>query len=175
MAGDRLAGLKAALSALTGADTSLSGQFTRFHDREQVTLIPFSNTVKAAQRYELPGDRAPLTSAIGGLNAAGGTAVYDGLVAGYQAAADQARTDPDRFTSIVLLTDGESNAGRSFADFQRWQAGATAARGIPVFAVLFGEGSTTEMTSVAELTGGKTFDARSGALTGAFKDIRGYQ
>src|SRR5205823_3861706 len=42
MRGARLAALKAALTALTGADTSLSGRFQRFHDREEVTLLPFS-------------------------------------------------------------------------------------------------------------------------------------
>jgi Ca-activated chloride channel family protein len=41
--------------------------------------------------------------------------------------------------------------------------------------VLFGEGNVGEMTEVATITGGKTFDARTGALADAFTDIRGYQ
>ncbi|WP_281200143.1 hypothetical protein [Nonomuraea candida] len=41
--------------------------------------------------------------------------------------------------------------------------------------VLFGESDDAEMRRVAELTGGAVFDAHSTSLTGAFKEIRGYQ
>ncbi|MFG1927353.1 hypothetical protein [Cryptosporangium sp. NPDC048952] len=75
-------------------------------------------------------------------------------------------------TSIVLMTDGENTTGPTFDDFrqayQRYPA-------IPVYPVLFGEAATDEMTELADLTGGRTFDARDESLTTVFKDIRGYQ
>ena len=43
-----------------------------------------------------------------------------------------------------------------------------------MFCVLFGESSTTEMEEVAELTGGRTFDARTVPLAEVFQEIRGY-
>ena len=47
-------------------------------------------------------------------------------------------------------------------------------QGIPVYAILFGEASADEMGRLAELTGGRVFDAVGGDLTSAFKEIRGY-
>jgi Ca-activated chloride channel homolog len=44
-----------------------------------------------------------------------------------------------------------------------------------VFTILFGEGNMAEMTELATMTGGKSFDARAGDLSTAFRDIRGYQ
>jgi Ca-activated chloride channel homolog len=46
---------------------------------------------------------------------------------------------------------------------------------VPVFPLLFGENNEGEMTALAQLTGGRAFDARSGSLADAFKEIRGYQ
>jgi Ca-activated chloride channel family protein len=46
---------------------------------------------------------------------------------------------------------------------------------VPVFTVLFGEGSSDELTQVATKTGGKVFDARDVQLSRVFQEIRGYQ
>jgi Ca-activated chloride channel family protein len=84
-------------------------------------------------------------------------------------------TDPDRFTSIVLMTDGENTSGADIAAFRAYVGSLPAElRGVPVFCVLLGESSTTEMEEVAELTGGRTFDARAVPLAEVFQEIRGY-
>lgn len=44
-----------------------------------------------------------------------------------------------------------------------------------VFAVLFGEGDSSELQQIADATGGQVFDARNTPLSEVFKDIRGYQ
>ena len=44
-----------------------------------------------------------------------------------------------------------------------------------VFPVLFGEGDVKVMKRLAEATGGRVFDGRSGSLSQVFKVIRGYQ
>ncbi|MET7421442.1 VWA domain-containing protein [Dactylosporangium sp. NPDC005555] len=174
MKGDRLAGLKTALTGLTGADASLSGQFSRFNGREQVVLLPFSTKPGAATTFELPeAGFDPVLTQIRGhvekLKAEGDTAIYDALLAAYALAGSSA----DRFTSIVLLTDGERTVG---ADLAAFRAKVPQLPKVPVFTVLFGESNTGEMTEVATLTGGRTFDARAaGALPAAFKEIRGYQ
>lgn len=174
MKGERLQGLKTALTGLTGADASLSGQFSRFNGREQVVLLPFSSRPGTATTFELPeADFNPVLAQIRGhvekLKAEGDTAIYDALLAAYALAG----SGGDRFTSIVLLTDGERTAG---ADLAAFRAKVPQLPRVPVFTVLFGESNTGEMTEVATLTGGRTFDARAaGALPAAFKEIRGYQ
>ncbi|MFG2042034.1 VWA domain-containing protein [Dactylosporangium sp. NPDC048998] len=177
MKGERIQGLKNALTGLTGADTSLSGQFSRFNGREQVLMVPFSTKPGQVRRFDVPeSDFQPtleqIRSYAGGLAANGDTAIYDALFVAYDQAAALAKEDPDRFTSIVLLTDGELTAG---ANLEAFQARLPQLPKVPVFTILFGEGNVAEMQQVAELTGGKSFDARTGSLPAAFKEIRGYQ
>jgi Ca-activated chloride channel family protein len=96
------------------------------------------------------------------------------LTVARELAVNEVKQDPDRFVSIVLLTDGESNQGLSLADFQA-QLANPSAPAVRVFPILFGEGNAGEMRQLADLTGGRTFDGRKGVLAQVFKEIRGYQ
>ncbi|MFB7089407.1 substrate-binding domain-containing protein [Streptomyces sp. NPDC056296] len=167
MEGERLRRLKAALTALTGD----------FRDREEVTLMPFGSDVKrvathvvdpADPRTGLDGIRRDTKS----LTAQGDTAVYTSLEKAY----DHLGGGRDAFTSIVLMTDGENTTGADAADFDRFYGSLNKARQeIPVFPILFGDSDRTELAHIAELTGGRLFDAQKGSLDGAFEEIRGYQ
>lgn len=178
--GDRIGSLQRALAGLAGADTSLSGQYSRFRGREQVTLLPFSTVPGTPQTFTVsetdPGpDRQSIADAADALTPGGSTAIYDTLEVAYGIAGDEIAADPDRFTSIVLMTDGANNNGVDLAGFQAFVAQLPAAeKGVPVFPILFGEGDNSEMTAIAQATGGKTFDARGAGLATAFKQIRGY-
>lgn len=181
MKGPRLAALQSALLGLTGADKSLAGQFARFNGREQVILLPFSTTPGAPVQFDLPEqDLQPtfdrIRSTTQALAAGGDTAIYDTLNRAYDLAGQLIAADPDRLTSIVLLTDGERTVGADLAGFTRHhQALPAPVHAVPTFTILFGEGNIDEMTQVATLTGGKSFDAREASLATAFTDIRGYQ
>ncbi|MFC4068220.1 substrate-binding domain-containing protein [Actinoplanes subglobosus] len=179
MKGDRIRQLKTALAGLTGLNTSLTGESCRFRSREEVVLLPFSSKPAAAQRFTVDAtdprpSRERMRAAVGRLSAGGDTAVYDSLAAAYRELDGAA--DTNRFTSIVLMTDGESNRGRALADLltvvKRRPANAEP---VPVFPVLFGEAAESQMRQVAEATGGELWDARGGDLTRAFCQIRGYQ
>ncbi|MBC6461045.1 vWA domain-containing protein [Actinomadura sp. HBU206391] len=179
MAGQRLAALKAALAALTGADASLAGRFQRFHNREEVTLIPFSDAPREPRSFVVPekdpaAELARVRSYTESLGVGGNTAVYTSVQRAYEILAQ--RRDDGRFTSIVLMSDGENNRGIALENLRSWLAAQPAeVRGVPVFPVLFGEAATGQMTELATLTGGRTFDARSQSLEAVFKEIRGYQ
>jgi Ca-activated chloride channel homolog len=174
MQGDRIEALKSALTGLTGADASLVGKYRGFRGREEVTLLPFSSAPGRPRTFTVPED-APqaeldkIKSFATGLNATGGTAIYDSLIRGYQILGPPS---PDKFTSIVLMTDGENQNGSPPAAFEAAQPGLAK---IPVFTVLFGEGSPDEMNRVAQLTGGQVFDARNTPLAKVFQEVRGYQ
>jgi Ca-activated chloride channel family protein len=179
MRGDRIAGLQSAMLGLTGANPQPDLQYLGFEQREQVVLLTFSSTVDAPQRFDVPADNPGPTlgqigSTVKGLHAGGDTDLYDALEKAYQIAAEPAADDP--YTTIVLLTDGEVTTGPSYGQFQQYYQGLPdALRRVPVFPLLFGENSEAEMTAVADLTGGKVFDARTVPLAEAFKEIRGYQ
>ncbi|AWZ06262.1 MULTISPECIES: VWA domain-containing protein [unclassified Streptomyces] len=173
---DRIGRLKTALTDLTGSGTSGTGH--RFRDREEVTLLPFGDKVKKVLTHVVePGNPGPALDAIRGdvksLQPQGGTAVYGSLKAAYQ---HLGQGNADAFTSIVLMTDGQS--GDKVKDFDTFYAGLPEAqKHTPVFAVLFGDSDRKELTHITELTGGRLFDATdgNGSLDGAFEEIRGYQ
>lgn len=178
--GDRIGALRGALAGLAGADTSLVGRYRRFRGREEVTLLPFGGEPRTPTTYTVPEDDpgpvlAQIAAAGNALEPSGGTAIYASLIEADRVAGQQVAADPDRFTSIVLMTDGENTSGADLAAFRdHLAARPPALRGVPVFPVLFGEGDNAEMAEVARLTGGRTFDARSGSLATAFTEIRGY-
>jgi len=179
MRGERIAQLREALLALTGAvpDPDLRG--LGFLQREQVVLLPFSTKVGAPLRFDVPVDSPQgtldkIATTVRALTAGGDTAIYDALREAYDIVAEPAAGEP--YTTIVLLTDGERTVGPTFDEFRAFhQRLPLSQRQRPVFALLFGENSQAEMTALAQLTGGRTFDARTGRLADAFKEIRGYQ
>jgi len=167
MDGERLDGLKAALTDLTGD----------FREREEVTLMPFGSDVKSVRTHVVdPADPRSGLDAIkkdtAGLEADGDTAVYTSLEKAY----GELGADEDTFTSIVLMTDGENTAGADAGEFDDFYERLDAtARQIPVFPILFGDSDRSELEHIADLTGGRLFDAQQGSLDGAFEEIRGYQ
>lgn len=181
MEGDRLAALQQALKNLAGADESTAGGFAAFRSRERVTLIPFNSGPETPIVIEIPDtDKsaalAEIRDVADGLVADGGTAIYDSLQAAYRLALTQKKQQPDTFVSVVLMTDGENTDGSSGYDFEQFFASLPdSAKSIPTFVVLFGNGDIDALTAIANLTGGKVFDALGGDLTGAFQEIRGYQ
>jgi len=105
-----------------------------------------------------------------------GEALFGAVAHAYREALEVRATQPGRYVTIVVLTDGLNTGNYRIEDFRAMhQALPPDRRNIKVFPILFGEGNVEEMTELAELTGGRTFDARKHALSVVFKDIRGYQ
>ncbi|MET9964497.1 substrate-binding and VWA domain-containing protein [Streptomyces sp. NPDC006356] len=169
MEGDRLEQLKQALTDLTGD----------FREREEVTLMPFGSGVKSVRTHVVePADpKAGLEGIRKGteaLSAEGDTAIYTSLEKAYEHLG--AGRSQDTFTSVVLMTDGENTTGAEASDFDAFYAGLDRERReTPVFPILFGDSDKSELEHIAELTGGRLFDAQEGSLDGAFEEIRGYQ
>ena len=185
MDGERLQGLRNALTSLSGGDTSLTGRFARFQNRERISLIPFSSRVEkdlllAADMGQTSKDNdrtlAQIRDYAGRLEIRGGTALYDAVAEAYRQTAVAMKADPQRYYTIVAMTDGESNEGMNLAEFKRFYASLPPdVRAAKVFTVLFGDGNAGELQALAELTGGRMFDSRKTALATMFKGIRGYQ
>jgi Ca-activated chloride channel family protein len=179
MAGSRIDNLMKAMDNLTGADQSLTGQFARFRNREKVTIIPFNSNVTGQADFEVdtsqPDSYQKISTYVHSLQADGSTAIYSALEDAYQQALGARQQEPDRIYSIVLLTDGENNSGISAGDFQSFYKSNDVAAGIRTFTILFGEAKVQELQDIADLTGGRLFDASQSSLSQIFKEIRGYQ
>jgi Ca-activated chloride channel family protein len=165
---------------LSGADeaTTASARYSAFQSRERVVLITFSTEVQEPVWVRFDADRidaarATLREQADAMTANGGTAIYSALAAAEEVARKEQQREPDRFVSIVLLTDGENNAGLKPREFrERYAAGGLPAR---IFPILFGEANVSEMQEIAQLSGGREFDGRKLQLGQVFKEIRGYQ
>ena len=146
MDGARLDALQGALTGLTGLDSSLTGRFSRFQSREKITIVTFNSQIQPPRDFMVDdtnpqgADMQRIRDFVGSLKAGGNTAIYSALDSAYQLAAQAQRLEPDRYYSIVLMTDGENNSGLSEKEFRtRYNGLPAAARGVRTFTVLFGE------------------------------------
>jgi Ca-activated chloride channel homolog len=181
MEGDRIEALRRAMGALMGQDQSLAGRFVRFGSREKVTVVTFNDQVQGVRAFEITGpvDKsaaiADLQSFINGVSPAGQTAIYSAVWKAYDLAKADRPGDSNRYSSIVLLTDGENNSGLTPSQFEaQRQALPSEIRSIKLFPILFGSASEAEMRTLADNSGGRLFDGKQ-SLEKAFKTIRGYQ
>ncbi|HTD33163.1 MAG TPA: VWA domain-containing protein [Candidatus Elarobacter sp.] len=177
----RIDRVREALGVLAGGDDSLTGQFARFADREKITIMTFSETVEKDRTFEMtrandPNVYAGVRALADSLQPDGNTAIYDALEAALGEAVRDEASDAGRYVSIVLMTDGENNRGDEYGQFERkWRALPEYGRRIHIFPIFIGEANPKELQRIADLTGGREFDARSESLSGIFKEIRGYQ
>ena len=147
-----------------------------------MTIITFSSDVLDTQEFTID-DTAPdgpdmtaIRTYIDGLQTDGGTAIYSALEQAYADVGTAEAADPNRLYSIVLMTDGENNAGVDPDQFSKdYGVLPGPVQAVRTYPVLFGEASKDAMTSIATLTGGTLFDATTTSLQTIFKQIRGYQ
>jgi Ca-activated chloride channel family protein len=178
MKGQRLSSMRDALKLLSGADAATaSARYSAFQSRERVVLVTFASDVSAPVwvRFDagkLEAARSELRRHADAMVANGGTAIYSALAAAEDLARQELQREPDRFVSIVLLTDGESNTGLGLDEFRARYSSGLPAR---IFPILFGEGNVAEMQQIAQLSGGREFDGRKLQLGQVFKEIRGDQ
>ena len=195
MQGRRREQLVEAIHYLAGADASLTGRVAKLTNRERLWFLPFSDRVREPVAFEIPAgskvakgvlpqadteaklnELRRVRDAADELKMAGGTALYDAVLAGLEQMLEERKRNPDYQYSVVAFTDGKSNMGRKLEEFRRaYEQLPEDVRGIPVFMVLFGEADAGDLKALVEITGGKLFDARKTPLYAVFKDIRAYQ
>jgi Ca-activated chloride channel family protein len=119
---------------------------------------------------------ADIRGAVRDLGSGGNTATYSALKAAYRLAVKQTAAHPGALTTIVVMTDGETNRGITAAQFRaNYRSLPRAARAVPTFTVKFGSADAKSLDAVARLTGGKLIEAENNRLARAFKEIRAYQ
>lgn len=154
MRGPRLAGLREAFASLNG--------FDRFYVGETVTIVRFAGTVLEERSITVRGkeDLDALLAVVASEDLRDNTAIWAALERGLQLARGE--------TAVVLMTDGENNAGPSVDEFLRVGRGE-----VPVFPIRFGEASTAELDRVAQASGGRLVEAGAKSLLEAVREIRG--
>ena len=183
MDGARLDALRSALISLAGGNDRISSSgYAVFRRRETVSLIGYSNRPRAPETFRIPPDKpGPALARIRRATAVletdnGNTATNSALRAAYRLADRQVRANPGALTSIVLMTDGQTNRGITAAEFRAfYRQLPVSTRSVPTFTIKFGPVEAAPLARIAALTGGKQFIARGTRLVGAFREIRAHQ
>jgi Ca-activated chloride channel family protein len=176
MRGSRMVSLREAFAGLSGADSSSTGKFARFYQGERLTVIRFGGRPLGARTVtvEDPEDLNELQAFVARGGYDDSTAVWTALDHGYGTASAAVAENPERAVSIVLMTDGENNAGIGYDEFvRRYEARAPEARAVHTYPVQFGDADARELRRAAATTGGRMVDANESSLSEAFKEIRG--
>lgn len=174
MQGKRIDDLRAAFAGLAGADTSASGKFVRFYRGEQLSVLRFAGHVLGERDITVGADPGQIAELVAADDFGDQTAIWAALGRAYQTVSEILRTTPDPSVSVVLMTDGENNAGPSAEQFLHdYAALPDNVRRVHTYAVRFGEADPAELGRVASATGGHLVDATGPSLLDAFKEIRG--
>jgi Ca-activated chloride channel homolog len=175
MRGAKIADLRRAAAALAGAPAAHPSGVTD----EQAIFLPFASSPAKPVIIDLSGARfahghRTVSDFLARLTPGGHTATYDALVAGLRKLA-RIGTD-DRILSIVLITDGMSNKGRTLSDFMKYHGTLPPdLKRVPVYPVLVDGADARSMRELAEHTGGRLLDARNSDLAAAFSTYRAQQ
>jgi Ca-activated chloride channel family protein len=176
MKGARIAALRSTFDGLSGTDSSSTGRFVRFYRGERFTLIRFGGQVLAEQTFTVGGatDVDAMRAFLATDQFDGHTAVWSALDHAYQLASGLVHDDPGQPVTIVLMTDGLSNAGIGLDELlKRYGSLAPEARAVHTYTIRFGEADPGELDRAAQVTGGHLVDAVATSLADAFKETRG--
>ena len=168
MKGERLTLLKKAMAILLDQQQA-ARYFLQSSPNDITVVIPFDGkTIDAWQvKGNDPQEMAGILENITKMSSGGSTDIYSPVLL----ALDQIRqADPAGYIpAVILMTDGESNTGRSYKDLEAtWKLYG---KDIPVFLIKFGDASDRQLAQIANLTNGAVFDGRKD-LVSAFRKVK---
>lgn len=132
---------------------------------DEAAVISFNDKVTPV--VALTNDRQKLTSGIAGLEAGGGTALFEAV----QTSAFIAGSSNAPRSAVIFLTDGENDTQTSEATSDGSLAAALGA-GVPIFTVGFGATPDTRyLQGLATTTQGQYRAATAGTIASAYADI----
>ena len=143
-------------------------------DADQFTFVPFSATVSFAfEGVELKADRQRAKSAIEGVYADGGTALYDAIGAAFDRQMSIGSQKGDKIHAVVVLTDGEDTNSRTRVDqlLQRILSD-NERKQIRVFTIGYGnEANEKVLKQIADATQAKYFKGTPQNIRSVFREI----
>jgi Ca-activated chloride channel family protein len=170
MAGNGEEQMKEAMNILLD-ESKAKNYFLQMSKDDVIVVIPFNNTIQSL--WEANGKNKngllKLQNDIYDLASSGGTDIYTPVIT----ALDKMKNvDLSGYIpAIILMTDGESNTGKTVDDLRNYLT--TVKKDIPVFSIMFGNASESQLSQIANLTNGTVFDGKKN-LIDAFRKAKGY-
>lgn len=167
MYGYGLTELKDAMNYILNRDEARKDRL-QFSPYDKISVITFNSMVQRKTITYKGDDTSSLLTYIDGLNANGGTNIYDPTI---EALKILGGTDGNEYTkTVILMTDGESNNG-TFSSLKRYYE--SKGEGIPIYSIMFGSSSEEQLRNIADLSNAKIFNGKAG-LKKAFQEVRSY-
>ena len=169
MKGDRIDQVVKAMEILLNQDNAKKYLLQCSSD-DVIDVIPFSDTPELWKTNGTTKERLDsLLQKIENHNVGGQTDIYSPVMMGLD---EISKIDLNKYIpAVILMTDGESNHGRSFEDLKEYWT--KLGKDIPVFAIKFGDASDDQLKAISELTRGTIFDGTKD-LVAAFRKAKGY-
>ncbi len=145
-----------------------SKNLLQFSSKDKISVIPFSGSILATWNTNNGTNTNQLIQNIVKETPNGQTNIYLAAQTALNILKDE---DTEKYNlSIILMTDGESNMG----SYQSLRTTYKSVRkDIPIYSIMFGSASSSQLEDIATLTNAKVFDGRTNLLQ-AFKQVRGY-
>lgn len=145
-----------------------SKNLLQFSEKDKISVVPFSGEILAKWKTNNGTDTNLLIQNIKNQEPYGQTNIY---LASETALNILKNEDTEKYnTSIILMTDGESNLGSIDSLRNKYQ---NIGKDIPIYSIMFGSASSRQLDAIASMTNAKVFDGRTNLLE-AFKKVRGY-
>ena len=161
--------LKEAMNTLL--DQTKAAQYLLQASPDDLTyVLPFSERV--LNEFSVKGNSASellaLDQKIDSQGYGSGTGIFGCAIRALEIA--NGSESQGKLPAVVLMTDGESNAGPSYDDLARYYG--TTNRTIPIYGILFGSASNEQVHQITDLTQGDVYDGRTN-LINAFRKAKG--
>ena len=138
----------------------------QFSKNDKITVITFNGNVDKIYETRMSNETNLVIDDINNLTPKGTTNIYSPSVEGLKIL----NNNEDMTKTIILMTDGESNAG-SYNELEKYYKNNNLT--IPIYSITFGSSNERQLNKIAHLTNGKVFDGKSGLLK-AFTEVRSY-
>ncbi len=143
-------------------------------DNDRFSLLPFNQDARwAFQNVELATGRARAETAVGGVFANGGTALYDAINAAFDAQMARREAGDRRILAIVVLSDGTDTDSRmgleELLEKIRYDSETQPVR---VFTIGYGRDAQSKvLEEIADATQAKYYEGDQENIRSVFKDI----
>lgn len=150
-------------------DEKAAQNFLQASENEKNIFIPFSSEPLDVLSTVGSQGLSDCYKQLQDIPAGGGTSLYEAVDRALQLIMKE---DLSYYSpSVIVMTDGQPNGLMRYEEFSRLYLDSQA--DIPIFSILFGDASESEMAKLAALSKARVFDGRSD-LQAAFRTVRGY-
>jgi Ca-activated chloride channel family protein len=163
---------------LKNAKAGLGAFLAQVAPQDRVGLTAFSDQIRPLVPLGAIADnKARLQQAIAGVNADGGTKIYDVTASAVAEVAKVA--DKSRINAVVLLTDGEdTDSSRRAEDVVReLKAQGDSSRRVRVFTIAYSAGAlgaASTLGQIAAASGGKSYEGSTSDIESVYRSISSF-